>query len=570
MNQLKKFHLTETQAIINFDAYTCSSQLEILTSKPFEMVLTQYIKRLRKTKNPIMLHFKGLRTQQFLEAYKLLMVDTYDVCLRKYPHLGQLFKHRDDFYRLTEKFYDYWRKIERFGVIGQPRAYAYNTPTDSLINTSDTFNGKILKLYRTITQQILGHDFLVLRQLPAGVNINMVLVPHRFSYHEDYSQLQGVGFISALLSRPPFMVYSNSNTRSGLFRPIDHNPLKDLSINKLHYFCFPIYVGPLLAFVYVHRDFLHQGVGLSNLFEPVGYNTFKDQKPDLVYVYGIREDAYDGTYYHDQDEDIFVGFVSRLEKNDYFGYLKKMLLTLHNVYMIKKAKLPIHGAMVKILLKNGNEKNVVVIGDSGAGKSETLEALRVIGSDYITEMRVIYDDMGTFMIHNDKIVSIGTEIGAFIRLDDLDAGYAYQEMDRAIFLNPDQINARVILPITEFNFMMSQHEVDYLFYANNYVETTEGLKFFDDVSEALDVFRRGARFAKGTTSEVGLVESYFANPFGCVQMHDETDVLLVEHLEMLFDQNIPVGELYTQLAVKGKHMNGPQLAAKKLLKHLLK
>jgi hypothetical protein len=63
-----------------------------------------------------------------------------------------------------------------------------------------------------------------------------------------------------------------------------------------------------------------------------------------------------------------LGFVSRLDKNDYFGYLKKMLLTLHNLAMIDQKKLPIHGAMVSIVLNNDETKNIVVVGDSGAGK----------------------------------------------------------------------------------------------------------------------------------------------------------------------------------------------------------
>ena len=47
-----------------------------------------------------------------------------------------------------------------------------------------------------------------------------------------------------------------------------------------------------------------------------------------------------------------------------------MLLTLHNLIMIKRGYLPIHGAMVNIEMKNGKQANVVIMGDSGAGKSE--------------------------------------------------------------------------------------------------------------------------------------------------------------------------------------------------------
>ena len=50
-------------------------------------------------------------------------------------------------------------------------------------------------------------------------------------------------------------------------------------------------------------------------------------------------------------------------------------------------------------------------------------------------METIFDDMGTFKLINNQVYANGTEIGAFVRLDDLDQGYAYEIMDRALFLN---------------------------------------------------------------------------------------------------------------------------------------
>ena len=41
-------------------------------------------------------------------------------------------------------------------------------------------------------------------------------------------------------------------------------------------------------------------------------------------------------------------------------------------------------------------------------------------------------------------------------------------------------------------------------------------------------------------------------------------------LKKLFDDKIKVGELYTRLAIKGKEMDGPIEAAKKLLQFLTK
>ncbi|PKK98491.1 MAG: phosphoenolpyruvate carboxykinase [Tenericutes bacterium HGW-Tenericutes-2] len=567
---MKKFHLTKNYAIINFDASICDSEVKIIQSKSFEAVLVQYVRTLRENKDPIILSLKGIRTSMILDTYKLLLIYDFETVKKKTDTLGELLSKRDEFYVFTEKFYDYWRKLERFGIIQGNKQYIVGAKTHDLISVSDDFNERILYLYRTIAQNLLGHDFNVLRQLPAGVNANLMLVPHRFSFSNDYLSLQNVSFITGLLTRPPFMIYSNSNTRSGIFKEIDHNPLPELVINKLHYIVYPIWVGPLLTFVYVHRDFLHHGVALSNLFEPVAYKDFKDRKPDLLYVYGHKDEKYDGKFYRDKVNDFYIGFVSRNEKNDYFGYLKKMLLTLHNVYMIDHEDLPIHGAMVNVMLKNGDEKNIVIIGDSGAGKSETLEALRTIGGDYIKAMRVVFDDMGTFFLKNKKVFAHGTEIGAFVRLDDLDAGYAYQEMDRAIFLNPDKMNARVILPISYYNFIMKDHKVDMLFYANNYKDTDEGLRFLESKDLALEIFRKGERVAKGTTSEVGLVSSYFANPFGPVQKEKETDKILENFFDILYKEGIPVGEIYTRLAVDGHHMTGPKFAARKLLELLTK
>ncbi|TVP86412.1 MAG: phosphoenolpyruvate carboxykinase [Acholeplasmataceae bacterium] len=561
---MKKFHLTDHYALINFDASACDSEVKIVSSKPFETVLTQFVKRLRKDKHPLMTVLKGIRTTMILDAYRHLLIWNYDDVLKRNPGLVVLLRQRDAFYRFTESFYDYWRRIERFGVMAGHKAHAGQKAPD-LIQTSDAFNSRVLYLYRTITQNILGHDFQVYRQLPAGVNANLILVPHRWSYAEDYASLQGVGFITHALTRPPFLIYSKSNTRSGLFTEIKENPMRTLAINKLHYIAYPVKIGPLLAFVYIHRDFLHHGIALANLFEPETYDNIKNRKPDLIYVYGIREDKYDCTWHHDTQEDVYVGFVSRKDQNDYFGYLKKMLLTLHNVYMIDKGRLPIHGAMVSVLLKNDETKNIVVIGDSGAGKSETLEALRLIGREYIKEMRIIFDDMGTFYYKGKQVVANGTEIGAFVRLDDLDAGYAYQEMDRAVFMNTDQINARVVLPVTLYDFIMKDHKVDLLLYANNYEETEAGVRFFEDIDEALKVFRKGQRFAKGTTSEEGLVKSYFANPFGPIQRKAQTEPLLEDYFKALYQQKTPVGELYTRLAVPGFEMDGPKHAARKLL-----
>lgn len=566
---MKRFHLTDTYVLINFDASNCDSEVSILQSHSFLDVLAQFIYKLRIENNILIEPFKGISVHLFHDAFKLLYVYTYEDVTKKNPALTGLLFHRNELYHLTEAFYDYWRDMQRFGLVSSSQLYRQSTKAPDLIVTIDRFNSLVLSLYRSISTNIKGENCNVYRQLPAGVNANLLYVYHSFPYTEEYSKLQGIPLVSKIAIRPPFIAHTKSNTRTNLFSEIKENPINKLTIDKMHFFAFPVKVGPLLAVVYVHRDFLHEAIGLANLFELASFDEIKKQTPKLVFMYGIKEKDYDCTYHFDKTNNMYLGFVSHLEKNDYFGYLKKMLLTLHNLYMINQKQLPIHGAMVSILLNNGQEKNVIVIGDSGAGKSETLEALRMIGSKYIRDMHIVFDDMGVLIKRDNRIYANGTEIGAFVRLDDLEAGYAYRKIDRAIFFNPDQTNARVVLPVTTHKFIVENHKIDMILYANNYKETDEGLRIYDNLEEAISIFREGKRKAKGTTNEIGLVQSYFANPFGPAQKKVQAETLLNSYFRDLANSGVIIGELYTRLAVPGYETKGPQKAAKALLKKLI-
>ncbi|MDZ7821174.1 MAG: hypothetical protein U5N26_04820 [Candidatus Marinimicrobia bacterium] len=46
------------------------------------------------------------------------------------------------------------------------------------------------------------------------------------------------------------------------------------------------------------------------------------------------------------------------------------------------------------------------------------------------------------------MIGCGTETGAFVRLDDLQPGYAFGQLDRSIIMSPGKINSRILLPVT--------------------------------------------------------------------------------------------------------------------------
>jgi serine kinase of HPr protein (carbohydrate metabolism regulator) len=76
--------------------------------------------------------------------------------------------------------------------------------------------------------------------------------------------------------------------------------------------------------------------------------------------------------------------------------------------MIKAGALPIHGSMIKITLKGGKQVHLVIMGDSGAGKSESIEAFRLLAKEYLESITVIFDDMGT-LFYNGTATSARVE-----------------------------------------------------------------------------------------------------------------------------------------------------------------
>ena len=134
-------------------------------------------------------------------------------------------------------------------------------------------------------------------------------------------------------------------------------------------------------------------------------------------------------------------------------------------------------------------------------------------------------------------------------------------------MNPDKINARLIMPVADYSQIMAGYEVDFFLYANNYdkiKEDDKSIEFFDNKEDAIKVFKRGARFAKGTTTETGLVESYFANPFGPYQKQEVCDQLIEGYFSKLFKDQTKVGVIRTQLGVEGMETDGPLKSAREL------
>ena len=180
------------------------------------------------------------------------------------------------------------------------------------------------------------------------------------------------------------------------------------------------------------------------------------------------------------------------------------------------------------------------------------------------------DDMGSLdLLPGGETVAYGTEVGAFLRLDDLKPGYAFGQMDRAIIMSPNQVNARIVFPVTTFVNIIQKHRVDFVLYANNYEDIDEDhpiVERFSSAEDALKVFQEGTVMSKGTTTSTGLVHSYFANVFGPVQYKELHKEIAKRFFEAFFRQGLFVGQMRTRLGIAGWERKGPEESARELLR----
>ncbi len=568
----QEFALNRGRAIINFTVKYCDNRQKILSSFAFRKVVETFIFRLKKDNQIIYNQFiKDFGTDEnltssLIETIKLLTVCDIEELLEVNNKFAPFFKDKGLFIELIELLYNYWRRLERVTVVHNSQL-GDGLQNVRFIQANQLLNELILSIYRRTGETVMGYSHSVYRQTIAGANAGLMLNDIQWNCPLEYKGLSTIPFIGTVVINPPYISYTKKNTRDGIFQEHQSNPLANIILNEDEWFLYPAKVGNLLAFVYFHKDFMCHGLGIANLFELAKGNEYVGKKPDMIYVFGYP-DGYEEKrtfYYKDKKNDILVGYANYCDEIDYFGYMKKMLLTLHNLKQMERGNLPIHGAMVNIALKNGKEANIIIMGDSGAGKSESLEAFRTLNEKYIRHMRIIFDDMGYLHFEEDgTIKAYGTEIGAFVRTDDLDPTYAFEQLDRGIYSNPDRINARVTIPVSTYEVISKGYPIDYFLYANNYAEAEKKISLFDDTTQAIEVFEAGARKAKGTTTEKGLVKSYFANPFGPVQEQEKAEKLVREYFQAMASKGVKIGEMHTSLAIDGRTKDGPREAAEEL------
>jgi len=561
----ENLYLNKDLAIINYNTAYPRTEKDLLNSAEFRNFLHNFIDYAKDHLEDIyyyILNGKSAREATFEMTKLLRQMIVLEMDEIDSVYLNDKAKLLD----FVEELYNYWKNHQRFSIVNAGRGMAIQE--SSFLAADSGFNALIRQLYRNVEEKVLERKNSVYRQMQSGTNAAIAIRKNPLKLSDKYRKLDDIYFIDSIMLRTPMILHPKSNKRTGVFTQRDSNPIYEFTGNQDEWFCFPAKIGSLLAFIYFHRDFISSAVSLGNLFELANEDECR-QKPDLLCLFGNEDGKEQTTFYHDEEEDIWIGCVSYHERIEYFGYIKKMSLTLHNLAQMAKGWLPIHGAFVNITLKNGKRKGIMLMGDSGAGKSESIEALKAMGRDIIKDIEVVFDDMGTIHIEHGVPYGQGTEIGAFIRLDDLDPGAPYRDMDRSIFMNPELSNSRVITPAAPYDIVATNHKIDLFAYANNYDDKL-GLHRFENLEEAKATCKEGKRMALGTTQEVGISTTYFANPFGPMQKQDVCDPLIDTIFQCMKDNHVFIGEIYTHLGFSKENREGLQTAAEQLLEFIEK
>jgi hypothetical protein len=587
----KRFDRDGRQIVIHTEGAVCADKESLVAGEMFEQVVGLYCDDLAAQKSPLLSPFpvpgaaagtNGVsasrwgRVVQVLRGISVMPLDTVANSIAGGERLIEPTERRR-LAAFVEGLYDYWRAFDRFMVLhSSPGPNSFDRrPYRAFNHTIEALANVVRAAYRDAAENVTGDHPRVYRHVAAGCDVGLIAVTGPCTLPPRYcALLSAIPFIRQVWIAPPMITNPPMNKRSGEFRKVADNPIQGLAIDPAEWLCYPAQVGPLVVLVYFHRRFIGLGCSMANLFE-IARDEQLSHGPDAVYLYGVPPESLarfgpQPTVFHDdEDAGLLVGAVPGEDAYGYFGYLKKMTLTLHNAVMMKRGRMPYHGAMARIGLREGQSANVLMIGDTGTGKSETLEAFRTLGGNAITSLRIVADDMGSLEVRPDgDLRAYGTEIGAFVRLDDLKQGYAFQQLDRAIFMSPHKTNARVVVPVTTLDEVLEGAPVDFLLYANNFEAVDRDhpvIERFASASGAIEVFRAGAAMSKGTTTASGLVHSYYANIFGPPEYVDVHDRLAEAVFAVAFARGAYVGQMRTRLGIPGFETTGPEAVAMRLL-----
>ena len=163
-----KFKITRGNAILNFSEEYCQSRCQLIESESFARVVKGFIHDSKRKENTIYTYLREVKAEStelvndLRTIFKLLLVMSVDEVLTSYPQFKGYFRDRDEFVKVIEEVYLFWRKLQRYSVV-------YNESTSrgyqnvQFADAQAKFEELVLQVYRTIEETALGYRHQVYR-----------------------------------------------------------------------------------------------------------------------------------------------------------------------------------------------------------------------------------------------------------------------------------------------------------------------------------------------------------------------------------------------------------------------
>ena len=148
-----EFITNPRQVILNFSELYCKNEIEVLNSACFKEVWGRFLEHIYKVEKQDVLKIIGLLPspkKDFVILFKLLLEFEIQDIKRLSHHFKQILEHSEILYELIENFYDYWRRLERYGIIFSKNR-AGGVEAASFTGVMNQFTNVVLSTYRTIS-----------------------------------------------------------------------------------------------------------------------------------------------------------------------------------------------------------------------------------------------------------------------------------------------------------------------------------------------------------------------------------------------------------------------------------
>lgn len=367
----------------------------------------------------------------------------------------------------------------------------------------------------------------------------------RHSFHNPYAHLPltKIPFLKSVHLHKPLLFKTPDAKAMTIHRSQDFL-YRDLSLHAQDFIAVSIRIVDKCGIIFIPRSQLGSAVALSQLYQCVTPQTHVD----FMIIFGITAKENEAAYYYDATNSQYIGYIGGDAHMETFPLLITMVQTIYNAICIDKHDLPVNGFMIK-LTKHKTTIGIVCNGCETCGIHELSYALEQYCEKHPQyHMEQIFQQSGTLHFLDNDISATGAQTGALIPLKRLDKAFLLAHLHQGIWLNPNG-EAMLIHHGVSFDQTAAFHKVHAFFYVNNYDEKT-GIRCFANLEEAKRICSEGCYRMHGRPCHAVL-----GNTAGVDQQKDETLPLLHHFLDMMYINNIAMGEIYTQTDSADNHGN---------------